>query len=193
MLAPARPNPQQTRRVDPIIAIDKKHDDRSRDVTNATLNNNPLPQSNMNAAPQSNNLSMIERRCSFLELQAKRHTTAMSDQHELITQLKEKINYQTESLGWINAQVNEDTTEYNIAEYAPECTPTLENDNKVTSGTTVHISYPMKEVDHDGNKYIVMIRRKIDPVTGQFSMSWLVVYSIKNKLETRHVSNFTLT
>lgn len=193
MVAPARPNTQQTKRIDPIIAIDKRNDDRSRDTTNATSNDNPLPQLNMNTVPQSNNLSMMERRCAFLELQAKRHTTAMSDQHELITQLKEQINNQTEPFGWVNAQVNEDTTEYNMTEYAPECTLTLENDNKVTSGTTVNISYPMREVDHNGNKYIVMIRRKIDPVTGQFSMSWIVVYSIINNVETRHASNFTLT
>ena len=157
----------------------------------------PAPATSIYALPPSNDdPSMIERRCEYLELLGKRQTTLLSDQNEQIKKLEDKLALQSDDpslLGWLQATVLKPTTEYHASDCecdAPSCNG---QGQSVAGGTVVNIRYPMHELSHNGNSRVIMCRRNVDRVTGQMSISWIVVYSIEaGEAAIRHVADFAL-
>lgn len=190
MIAVARPLPQ-SRRIEGNVsnAERKKGDVPLNDVS--TLAKTPADAT---TPPHANSLTMLERRCEFLELQAKRQSTTLADQSQYIKNLEEKLVEPSNLFcGWLNAMVLQDTLEFLITDIGEE--PDCSGEGAVVDkGAVVNICYPMKMLNGDsGSTRILMCRRRVDPATGQVLMTWIVVYSGGvDKEDVRHVGDFHL-
>jgi len=127
----------------------------------------------MNKAMSIQDNAITQRRVEYLEVQLKK------TQNEL----KELSNFEKKpssgNLEYIHSVIG--TADCNIT--------SSENGNKLFSkGDDVHLIYPMKK---DGTK-TVMRAVIIDPVTAQFSYSWITVFDIESGIPTRPVVNFRI-
>lgn len=191
MIAVARPVAQPRRlEGNPSSAEKKKGDMVVNDAS--TLAKAPADAA---TPPHANSLTMLERRCEFLELQAKRQSTTLADQSLYIKNLEEKLVEPSNLFcGWLNGMVLRDTLEFHITDIGKE--PDCAGEGVVVDkGMVVNICYPMKTwKDDNENTRILMCRRRVDPATGQVLMSWIVVYSggEVDKEDVRHVGDFHL-
>ena len=178
MIAVARPVPQQ-RRVDPTVP--NKYSRSPKEVAPPPA---PSPiaraentSSKLAAPPHANNLTMLERRCDYLDLQTKRQTTMIADQSLYIKNLEDKLVEPSNLFsGWLHGRVLNGTTEYTMTDIGkdPDC---ARDGVAVHEGTVVNVCYPMKRLHSEGSTRIVMCRRRVEPTTGQILTSWIVVYT----------------
>ena len=131
------------------------------------------PMQSMNKAMTLQDNAITQRRVEYLEVQLKKTQT----------ELKEFANFEAKpnsgNLEYVHSVIG--TADCNIT--------SSENGTKIFSkGDNVHLIYPMKK---DGTK-TVMRAVIINPVTAQFSYSWITVFDIESGIPTRPVVNFRI-
>lgn len=124
--------------------------------------------------------AIFQRRIEYLETQLKKTQMEFSD---YMTKFQD---FKTDS----KSDPNFSGSMYEVLATAEKDIIGIETGEKIyKKGDTVHLVYPMKK---DGTKTIMRAVR-VDPVTAQFSYSWIVVFDMQSGKASRPVTNFRLS
>ena len=160
--------------------------------------------------PEIGSDSMISKRTEWLEGQERRMTATMSDTRSMAVQMRDALSRTEAELEALkNVQEEKSQMLYNeihsvlghiptkrmliVKANSDKALDTLEGGVEVVSIDCeyVQLVYPMKTVRVGESTKQLMRCKQVDPVTGQLSFCWIVVYEEENGTYIRHVSRFT--
>ena len=133
------------------------------------------PQQQQPFATHTNNNSsmrsaLVERRCAFLEAEAKRHT------HEL-AEMRSQLRDATTVAETMTARTLEDAPWVESAEdESSNPTATTNATRNIPSDTQVQLTYPMRRTFHGGITRVWMRMREVCPRTATVSYGWLLLF-----------------
>tara|TARA_B100000214_G_scaffold338818_1_gene284206 strand:- start:1550 stop:2119 length:570 start_codon:yes stop_codon:yes gene_type:complete len=137
---------------------------------------------NTNSFSKSMNIqdnAITQRRLEYVETQLKKTQVEFKEHVTQLQDLKTDSKADLNSLGFIQEVVG--TAEKDII--------SIESGKKLfEKGDNIHLVYPMKK---DGNKTI-MRAVIVDPVTAQFSYSWVCVFDMQSGKPIRPITQFRL-
>lgn len=150
------------------------------------------------------NVSLLEKRCEYLEKQDRQNREMLLNLTDELTRLRTQIN-ENETLKSVYHEVQWvfGTVVDNIMgvqsdiEDSCKVMDSYDASNLIQLETTgqIMLVYPMVMKDGKGenDKQCFMRMKCIDEHTGQLSFTWVLVYELINDTETRYVTYFYLT
>ena len=139
----------------------------------------PMTPSSFQKVMNVQDNAITQRRLEYVETQLKKTQMEFKDHVTKLQDFKTDSKCDLNSLGFVQEVVG--TAEKNIL--------SLESGKVIhKAGDKVHLVYPMKK---DGTKTI-MRTIVVDPVTAQFSYSWVVVFDMQSGNPIRPITNFRL-
>lgn len=137
----------------------------------------PIPNITKTMSIQDN--AITQRRLEYVETQLKKTQVEFKEHATKFQDYKSGASKDPKDLGYVQEVIGTAVKDIISVESGK---------NLFKKGDNIHLVYPMKK---DGTKTL-MRALLVDPVTAQFSYSWIVVFDMQSGTPVRPVTNFRL-